>query len=299
MVWLPIRRRDGLELMSDTPSASIWKRLSPFYIFKLVLFSVLMVNLVVYLAEDVTAYLYLDPAASLWGVLEAFAVTIDYVAWMVLIVLFEYETTALAKGKLHGSREWVLGGMTAVCYVVLVYAAYGYTVALWDFYQYEPIKSEIVCTLAEDKYAYMNMQARPVELTAENCSDFSEKQVFKSPTDLVIASQTNLIANQKLGWVDVANAGAWLLIVLIFQIEIMLQQADKLTKGGLAICTGTKIFLYLVLAANAIYWTIYSAFIDYWDAWLWLLAFVLIDMNLLGWKDSEKTQPAAQPAPAD
>jgi hypothetical protein len=183
--------------------------------------------------------------------------------------------------------------------VVLVYAAYGYTVALWEFYQYEPIKSEIVCSLAEGKYGYMSMQARPIELTAENCGDFSGKQVFKSPTDHLIASHPNLVANQKLGWVDVSNASAWLLIVLIFQIEIMLQQADKLTKIALTICTGSKILLYLVLAVNAIYWTIYSAFIDYWDAWLWLLAFVLIDLNLLGWEDSEKTQPAAQTAPAD
>ena len=79
----------------------------------------------------------------------------------------------------------------------------------------------------------------------------------------------------------------------------MLQQADKLTKRWFSFCTGSKIFLYLVLAANAIYWTIYSAFIDSWDAWLWLLAFVLIDLNLLGWEDSEESQSLAELAPAD
>ena len=285
--------------MSDTPGASIWKRFSPFYIFKLVLFSVLMVNLFVYLAEDVTAYLYLDPGASLGATLEAFAVTIDYVAWMVLIVLFEYQTSALAKGKLHGAREHVLTGLTLICYVVLTYAAYGYAVALNDFYQFVPMETETACELVDDKYGYWNLQARPIELTAENCGDFNGKQIYKSSGDRTIASHASLMANQKLGWVDVANAGAWLLIVLIFQFEIMLQQADKLTKGVLAICTRTKIFLYLVLTANAIYWTIFSAFIDFWDAWLWLLAFVLIDLNLVGWEDSVETQPAAQPAPAD
>jgi len=299
MVWRPIRRRDDLESIPDTSSSAIWKRYSPFQIFKVVLFTVLMGNLIYYLAEDVTAYLYLDPGASIGAVLEAFAVTIDYVAWMVLIVLFEYETSALAKGRVHGTRRWVLGGMTAACYVVLVYAAYGYAVALWDFYQYEPIESEVVCSLAEDKYAYMSLQARPIELTAENCGDFDGKPVFKSPTDHLIATHSNLIANQKLGWVDVANASAWLIVVLIFQIEIMLQQANKLTKIGLTFCTTTKILMYLVLAANAIYWTMYSAFIDFWDAWLWLLAFVLIDLNLLGWEDPKETQPVAELATAD
>jgi hypothetical protein len=298
-VALDPAEKDDLELMAEAPSGSFWKRFSPFRIFKFVLFSVLMVNLLYDLKEDVTAYLYLGPGASLGGALEAFAVTIDYVAWMVLIVLFEYETTALAKGRLHGARKWVLGGMTVACYVVLVYAAYGYTVALWEFYQYEPIDSEIVCSLAEGKYGYMSMQARPIELTAENCGDFSGKQVFKSPADHLIASYSSLVANHKLAWVDVANASTWLLIVLIFQIEIMLRQADKLTKVVLTICTATKVSMYLVLAVNATYWTIYSAFIDYWDAWLWLMAFVLIDLNLLGWEDSEGTQPAAHPARVD
>jgi hypothetical protein len=37
-----------------------------------------------------------------------------------------------------------------------------------------------------------------------------------------------------------------------------------------------------VLLGCAIYWTMYSAFIDFWDAWLWLVAFILIDLNMLG-----------------
>ena len=288
-----------MEAISDAARSPIWKRISAFQVFKLGIFSVLTVNLFVYLKEDVTLYLYLDPGASLGAALEAFAVTIDYVAWMVLIILFEFETSTLAKGKLHAGRKYLLGALTAVCYVVLVYAAYGYAVGLYDYYQFAPMESGTACELVNEKYAYMNEQARPIELTAENCGEFSGKPVYKSPTDHLIASHANLMANKKLGWVDVANASAWLLVVLIFQLEIMLQQADKLTKRWLTFCTATKIVMYLVLAADAIYWTLYSAFIDSWDAWLWLLAFVLIDLNLLGWEDSEETQPTAQPARAD
>ena len=285
--------------MSDASDRSIWKRFSPFQIFKFSIFAILTVNLFVYLREDVTLYLYLDPGASLGAVLETFAVTIDYVAWMILIVLFEFETSALAKGKMRGSRRYVLAWLTGACYLVLVYAAYGYTIGLYDYYQFAPMESGTACELVDDKYAYMSLQARPIELTAENCGDFSGKPVYKSPTDLLIASHPNLMAIQKLGWVDVANASAWLIVVLIFQIEISLQQADKFTKTWLSFCTTTKVFMYLILGANAVYWTIYSAFIDSWDAWLWLLAFVLIDLNLLGWEDSEETEPTAEPALAD
>jgi hypothetical protein len=48
---------------------------------------------------------------------------------------------------------------------------------------------------------------------------------------------------------------------------------------------------YLGLLGCAIYWTLYSAFIDSWDAWLWLIAFVLIDLNLLR-LDESQNQPA-------
>ena len=287
-----------MEAISDAQLLPIWKRISPFQFFKFGIFSILTVNLFVYLKEDVTAYLYLESGASLGAVMEAFAVTIDYVAWMVLIVLFEFETSTLAKGKMHSARKYVLGTMTAICYVFLVYAAYGYAIALYEFYLYTPVESETICGLVKDKYGFMNEQARPVELTAQNCGAFSGQQVYMSPTDRLIASHTNLIANQKLGWVDVANATAWLFVVLLFQIEIMFQQAGRLTRGWLTFCTATKVSMYIVLAANAVYWTIYSAFIDSWDAWLWLLAFVLIDLNLLGWDDKEPDQPTAEPAPA-
>jgi len=52
-----------------------------------------------------------------------------------------------------------------------------------------------------------------------------------------------------------------------------------------------------VLLGCAIYWTIFSTFIDWWDAWLWLLAFILIDLNMLG-LDEAQQQPARNTAAA-
>ena len=80
---------------------------------------------------------------------------------------------------------------------------------------------------------------------------------------------------------------AWLLVVLLFQIEVSLEQMKKLTKRRLKIVMIWKSLAYLVLVCNAIYWTVFSAFIDFWDAWLWLLAFILIDLNMLGLDESQ------------
>jgi hypothetical protein len=269
-----------------------FSRKSAFRIFKVVIFWILMVNLLYYLYEDVTAYLYLAPGSTLFDRLEAFAVTIDYVAWMVLIVLFETETSAHKKNQLTSGRRSLLTGLTAACYVVLVYAAYGYAVALADSYQYEPIESRPACYFANTNFAYLTLEARPIELTEKNCGAFEGKKIFKAPGDNLIATEANVMALRKLSWVDVFNAGAWLLVVLLFQIEVSLERANRLTKHRLIVAMIWKGAAYLVLLFCAIYWTAYSAFIDSWDAWLWLLAFILIDLNMLGLDESRNQSTA-------
>jgi hypothetical protein len=285
-----------LEPLTAVQSPAASKRPSAFRVFKYVIGSILLVNLIVYVAEDVTASLYLDEGASLADYLVTFAASIDYVAWAILIVLFELETSAHARGASLSARRGVILGLTAVCYAALVNAAYGYTMNLVETYQFEALAPGSVCNLVEENFGYLNLNARPVQLTAENCAVFTTDQMYRSPSDHLIATHENLMAIRKLGWVDVANSVAWLLVVLIFQIEITLKQLDKLTKSRLALCTGIKVVLYLVLTADAIYWTAYSAFIDSWDAWLWLIAFVLVDMNLLGWEDDARDPRPAQSA---
>ena len=260
---------------------------SAFRTFKVVIFWVLMINLLYYLYEDVTAFLYLAPGYTFFDTAEAFAVTIDYVAWMVLIVLFEMETSAHAEERFTGTRKWVIAGLTAACYVVLVYAAYGYVAALEDAYAYEPIETESACYFANTNFAYLTPEARPIELTHENCGAFEGKKLFTITTDNLIVTEANLLALKRLSWVDVFNASAWLVVVFLFQIEVMLEQAKKLTRHRLVVLLVFKGAAYLVLLGCAIYWTMYSAFIDFWDAWLWLLAFILIDLNMLGLDESQ------------
>jgi len=275
--------------MSLTESTAVrLTKASVFRIFKIVVFVILMLNLFYYLYEDVTAYLYLAPDATFLDAVESFAVTIDYVAWMLLIVLFEIETSAQAKDQFTGRRKWVIAGLTAACYAVLIYAAYGYAAGLANTFDFSPVEPEAVCDLTTQSYAYLTDEGRPIELTAENCGAFAGKEVFKSPGDNLIASETALLANRKLGWIDVINASAWLLVVLLFQIELSLEQANKLSRHRLSILMAFKGAAYLALFGCAVYWTVYSAFIDSWDAWLWLLAFLLIDLNLLGLDEAQR-----------
>ena len=42
-------------------------------------------------------------------------------------------------------------------------------------------------------------------------------------------------------------------------------------------------FFYLVLLGAVAYWGVKGDFLDFWDAFLWLLAFVLIELNVFQW----------------
>jgi hypothetical protein len=75
-------------------------------------------------------------------------------------------------------------------------------------------------------------------------------------------------------------------VVLFIEWEIMLELRDALSKRRLIVFKTIKGSLYLILLGDAIYWHIYGAFIDYWDAYLWLLAFVMIDLNVFKWDDN-------------
>jgi hypothetical protein len=51
-----------------------------------------------------------------------------------------------------------------------------------------------------------------------------------------------------------------------------------------------KVALYSILFLCAVYWGIKGDFVDFWDAFLWLLAFFFIEMNVVEWRAEEQQE---------
>ena len=51
-----------------------------------------------------------------------------------------------------------------------------------------------------------------------------------------------------------------------------------------------KGLLYLALFVCAVYWGFYGDFLDFWDAFLWLLAFFMIELNIFNWHEHVKEE---------
>ena len=52
----------------------------------------------------------------------------------------------------------------------------------------------------------------------------------------------------------------------------------------------TKGFFYAILMYAAIHWGVKSSFLDFWDAFLWLVAFVFIELNIFQWHSESEEE---------
>jgi hypothetical protein len=50
-----------------------------------------------------------------------------------------------------------------------------------------------------------------------------------------------------------------------------------------------KAILYSLLFCAAIYWWLEGDFLDFWDAFLWLFAFIFIELNVFDWQAEKRT----------
>ncbi len=92
---------------------------------------------------------------------------------------------------------------------------------------------------------------------------------------------------RRLAWVDVINAAVWLLIVLVLEIDVRLQEHERFEGLAFRLSSAAKFVLYSVLLLAAIYWGFKGDFVDFWDAFLWLVAFVFIELNVVEWREED------------
>ncbi|MGH8248965.1 MAG: hypothetical protein ACREUU_21370, partial [Gammaproteobacteria bacterium] len=102
----------------------------------------------------------------------------------------------------------------------------------------------------------------------------------------IIADADSLPAAQRLAWADVINAGDWLLVVLLLEVDVRLKRRGILRGGTRRLIEILTALLYLVLLGCAVYWGFAGKFLDFWDAFLWLIAFAFIELNVFEWEDS-------------
>ena len=94
-----------------------------------------------------------------------------------------------------------------------------------------------------------------------------------------------------LAWIDVVNSVSWILVVIILELDVWLGLNDRLTKSLEWVTWRSKIVLYAILVIVAGYWGWAADFLDFWDAFLWILAFVFIERSVFVWGQESEAGP--------
>ena len=81
-------------------------------------------------------------------------------------------------------------------------------------------------------------------------------------------------------------------MVLVLEIDVRLQEHGRFEGWALRISNVSKFVLYFVLLIAAVYWGVNGDFVDFWDAFLWLVAFVFIELNVFEWHQEAREEAA-------
>lgn len=257
-----------------------------FQFFKYGVYALLAFNVYMFWSDEVLAAAVQFPN-GIPGIeyIGAYAATIDTAAWVVLLLMFELETYVLEDHHYGKTVTWSLHVVRVLSYTVIIYAFYGYIVNLAFHYQTTALTGiSQLCTLVADGWSYASNVDQYVEITAANCSSFSDAGAYFRFEGMTTAvDESGLKSMRIFAWVDVINAAVWLLVVLVLEVDVWLQEHNRFEGVALRVSNLSKVFLYGALLLAAIYWGARGDFVDFWDAFLWLVAFVFIELNVFEW----------------
>ena len=268
-----------------------------FQLFKYSVYALLTLNIYLFFVIEWAAspHRFAD-GIILFDIIEAYVATIDTAAWVILLLMFELETYVLDDRHFTKRVTWTLHGLRAFCYIFIVYAFYGYLTKLIFLSGSGPLPNvSDLCSLVDGQWAYAVDFDEYAILTAANCASFSTANAFlQFPGLFAVVDQAGLTDIIRLAWVDVINSAVWLLVVLVLEIDVRLQERHKLEGAVLYLSNASKYILYSALFMAAVYWGVKGDFVDFWDAFLWLVAFVFIELNVVEWRqESVETQDFA------
>ena len=257
-----------------------------FTLFKFTIYTLLAYEIFLWFQEDLIASAETFGDTVTWrNVVEAYSATIDTAAWVVLLLMFELETAVISDEKLQGGLKWFLTGIVAICYVFIIWAFYGYIVKYGVFTDVVPFSIGDVCSLAGTDWNYiLDLDDYP-PIDSTSCLALQGQTLFQVSGLEIIGTAESLKATVAMAIIDIINAGTWLVVVVLLQAEVWLQLQGVLTDRLMQIAKIFKGFFYAILFFCAAYWGLNGTFLDFWDAFLWLVAFIFIELNVFQWHE--------------
>ena len=264
-----------------------FRRVPPKQWFKLAVYSLLFINFLVYVTNDLVRMIHtVNTSWSWFDWTSAFATTLDVAAWLLLLMLFELETYVLSDDAFTQRRVQAMQALRLLCVLVI-----GHTIFAFGDYLYK-LQTERVhhtdvdlCSLAGQELSYTH-NLEYWDLTAETCESLATgREYFQFDKNELITDPKGWKTEWGLAWSDFIEVVVWLLILGLTELMVRLQDRG-VTRGRLMrSIRASKAIFYGVLWSVAGYWVTLGHYVFAWDQALWILGFMVIGMNLSAWRD--------------
>jgi len=249
-----------------------------FSLFKYSVYTALLINVGLFLSKEVVATNVRFEAIGWLDIIDAYASTIDTAAWVFLLLLFELETYLLSESVLKSGYRWLSRGIRGMCYVFIMYAFVGYVSHLQYVLDFKEVTSS-TCEVIGDQW--MMEIDEFMTINKDNCVALGASvTLLKKSTAAIYTNLPQWKVALNLAWTDIFNSAAWILIVLVLEVDVYLQAANNFTSWKYQSSRITKTILYSIVLVAAIYWGYEGELLEFWDAFLWIVAFVFIETNL-------------------
>jgi len=253
-------------------------------VLKYVVYALLSVNIVLFLNEELASAAHAATSElDLLTAIQLFSATLDTAAWVLLLLLFELETAVIPDDRLVGRTQWIIHGIRLICSLAIVSAFWGY-LGEWQVFWSSSSLTVPACELVGQDWSILLDFDIFTPLDGQSCVALGSEVVAITELERVVATPAALDSAYQLGLVDVINSATWILVVVLLEIEVRLQLWGGVPRRFQRPLNGIKVVLYLTLAVAAVYWGFEGEFLDFWDAALWLFAFVFIELNVFEWQ---------------
>lgn len=255
-----------------------------YQLLKYAVYLALLANVFLFLVEEIDSAGALNTSVTGFAsFFQIFSTTIDTAAWLALLLFFELETYVLSDSTLRGGAGRLIHIVRLLCLATISVACWGYFaefVGLMGTYSITPAN----CGLVDSSWSVLANLDKFEPLSTNPCE--SGDWLGLSDYERVIATPESYQRAIQLAAVDFINAAAWILVVIVLEIEVRAVLASSRQHlVGSAVINPLKGLLYFILFAAAVYWGFEDDFLDFWDAILWLFAFFVIERNVVSWRE--------------
>lgn len=254
-----------------------------FQLLKYAVYLALLANVFLFLFEEIDSAGALNTSVTGFAsFFQIFSTTIDTAAWLALLIFFELETYVLSDNTLRGRTGQLIHLVRLLCLGTISVACWGYFAEFVGLLGTYEISTANCADIDSSWSVLVNLDS--FEPLAVNPCDGGQWLAL-TDYERVIATPESYQRAVWLAAVDFINAAAWILVVIVLEIEVRAVLASSRQRFiGPAIINPTKGLLYVILFAAAVYWGFEDDFLDFWDAVLWLFAFFVIERNVVSWR---------------